>query len=410
MIAIASQRNWHTHLLVGLFLLLLVAVLVWGDSPVEQPFDPDSRSPNGLLMLREWLQEMGYRVTTNGQTRFAPSARQHMLLIYPGAEQFTPGEADRLFEWVEDGGTAVIVGHADRELRRVFNYRSWNDPAAIEVEQSQPLLPEADETFDRGGHGFDATRAPHIIAVLKSGNGTRLAVLKFGAGWVWLVGEPFAFTNGRLAESSAQAQLLPAFLRTVPAGGTVVIDTYHLFGPLLPGELPPVKTFRDWVYLTPAGWAAVFLLLLCGAWLLLSGRRLGPPLEAPGQGRRREAAEFVVAMAGLQRRARVRDHIARHQRFRLKQALGRPWRLRPSLPDDEFLRQLRSLDPTLSRFPHHSVPIRGHSAAGASPNLTIVQAAAILDELATVPSEERLLQLARQVDDFRAASVDNIPA
>ncbi len=410
MIAMVSQQNWHTPVLVGLFLLLLVAVLVWGDSPVEQPFDPDSRSPNGLLMLREWLQEMGYQVTTNGQTRFAPSARQHMLLIYPGEGRFTQGEADRLFEWVEDGGTAVIVGHADRELRRAFNYRSWNHPAAIEVEQSQPLLPEATETFDRGGHGFDATRAPHIIAVLKSGYGTRLAVLKYGAGWAWLVGEPFAFTNGRLSESGAQAQLFPAFLRTVPAGGTVVVDTYHMFGPLLPGERPPVNTFRDWVYLTPAGWAAVFLLLLCGGWLLLSGRRLGPPLEAPSQGRPRDAAEFVVAMAGLQRRARVRDHIARHQRFRLKQALGRPWRLRPSLPDDEFLRQLRSLDPTLSRSAHHRDTIRDHSSAGARPNLTIAQAAALLDELATVPDEERLLQLARRVDEFRAATVDNIPS
>jgi len=410
MIAMASQRNWHTPLLVGLFLLLLVAVLVRGDSPDEQPFDPDSRSPSGLLMLREWLQEMGYQVTTNGQARFAPSARQHMLLIYPGEEQFTLREADRLFEWVEDGGTAVIVGHADRELRRAFNYRSWNHPAAIEVEQSQPLLPEAVETFDRGGNGFDATRAPHIIAVLKSGNGTRLAVLKYGAGWAWLVGEPRAFTNGRLSESGAQAQLFPAFLRTVPAGGTVVIDTYHLFGSLLPAELPPVETFRDWVYLTPAGWAAVFLLLLCGGWLLLSGRRLGPPLELPSQGRRREAAEFVVAMAGLQRRARVRDHIARQQRYRLKQALGRPWRLRPSLPDDEFLRQLRSLDPTLSRFALRRGPTRGNSAVETRSNFTIEQAAAILDELATVPDEERLLQLARLVDGFRAASGDNIPA
>lgn len=407
MIATASQRNWHTPLLLGLFLLLLVAVLVWGDSPVEQPFDPDSRSPSGLLMLREWLQEMGYQVTTSGRTRFAPSPRQHMLLIYPGEEQFTPGEAERLLNWVEEGGTAVIVGHADRELRRAFNYRSRVQPA-VDVEQSQPLLPEATESFDRGGRGFDPTRDPNIITVLKSGDGARLAVLRHGDGWVWLAGESSAFTNGRLSESRAQAQLFPAFLRTVPAGGTVVIDTYHLFGPLLPDELPPVKTFRDWVYLTPTGWAALFLLLLGGGWLLLSGRRLGPPLEVPTQGRRREAAEFVVAMAGLQRRARVRDHIARHQRYRLKQTLGRPWRLRPSLPDDEFLRQLQSLDPTLSRSAHHGALIQGNSGVRARPDLTIEQVAAILDELATVPDEERLLQLARRVDDIRAASGDSI--
>ena len=170
---------------------------------------------------------------------------------------------------------------------------------------------------------------------------------------------------------------------------------------------PPINTFRDWVYQTPAGWAALFLLLLGGGWLLLSGRRLGPPLEVPTQGRRREAAEFVVAMAGLQRRARVRDHIARQQSYRLKQALGRPWRLRPSLPDDEFLRQLQSLDQTLSRSAHHVGPIQDNSAAEARSHLTIEQVAAILDELATVPDEERLLQLARRVDEFRAAYGDS---
>ena len=410
MLSMTSKWNWHTSLLVGLFLLLLVAVLVWGDTTVERRFDPDSREPGGLFLLQEWLRDMGYEVTTTGLRRFALSPRQHLLLIYPGEERFTQSEADSFFEWVAAGGTAVIIGQADSKLRRVLNYTSRASSGVGPVDQSQPLLPEALEPFDRGGRSFDLSEAPQTIAVLDGNQASRLAVLRQGEGWVWLVGEPLAFTNGQLSEDHAQAQLIPAILRTVPPGGTVVLDTYHLFGPLLPVGAAPVESLKDWLYLTTTGWAVVFLLLLCAGWLLLSGWRLGPPLEVTSQGRRREAAEFVVAMAGLQRRARVRDHIARQQQYRLKQSLGRPWRIRPTLSDAEFLRQLHSMDPKLSVTTRQSVPMRSDPQPEPGPELTIEEVARILNELATIPDETRLLQLAQRIDDFRSASGDRIRA
>jgi hypothetical protein len=410
MISMTSKLDWHTSLLVGLFLLLLVAVLLWGDTTVERRFDPDSREPSGLFLLQEWLQEMGYHVTTTGQRRFALSPRQHLLLIYPGDERFTSSEADSFFEWVEAGGTAVIIGEADTKLRRALNYSALTSFTVGIVDQSQPLLPDASEPFDRGGRRFDLTEAPQTIAVLDGNQGPKLAVLGRGDGWVWLVGEPLAFTNGQLSEDHAQAQLIPAFLRTVPAGGTVVLDSYHLFGPLLPVGAAPVESLKDWLYFTTTGWAVVFLLLLCGGWLLLSGWRLGPPLEVLTQGRRREAAEFVVAMAGLQRRARIRDHIARQQRYRLKQFLGKPWRIRPSLSDDEFLRQLQAMDPTLGVTARQGVPMRNYPPPDSGAELSIDEIEQMLDELATVPDEERLLQLAQRIDRVRASAGDRILA
>ena len=406
----AAKLHWHTSLLVGLFLLLLVAVLLRGDNTIERQFDPDSREPSGLLLLREWLQEMGYQVTTTGQRRFALSPRQHLLLIHPGEERFTQSEADSLFEWVEAGGTALISGQADSKLRRALNYNTWTDITVGDVGQSQPLLPEATEPFDRGGRRLDLTETPQTIAVLNSVRGPQFAVLRRGAGWVWLVGDPLAFTNDELSEDHAQAQLIPALLRTVPAGGTVVFDTYHLFGPLLPSDAAPIESLKDWLYLTPTGWAVVFLLLLCGGWLLLSGRRLGPPLEVTNQGRRREAAEFVVAMAGLQRRARIRDNIARHQRYRLKQTLGKPWRIRPSLSDAEFLRQLQSMNPALGATTLHGGPIQNYPLPESGAGLSIEEIAHILDELATIPDEERLLQLAQRIDSVSPPAADRILA
>ena len=426
MIAIASKLDWHTSLLAGLFLLLLAAILLRGGAATERRFDPNSRETNGLLLLQEWLREMGYQVTMTGRQRFALSPRQHLLFIYPGEEPFTQSEADSLFQWVEAGGAAVIIGQADSKLRRALNYNTRSNLTLGDVEQSQPLLPEATEPFDTGGRRFDLTETPQTIAVLNSVQGPRLAVLRRGAGWVWLVGERLALTNGQLSEDHAQAQLIPAFLRTVPIGGTVVLDTYHLFGPVSPAGAAPVQSLKDWLYLTPAGWAVLFLLLLCGGWILLSGRRLGPPLEPPTQQRRREAAEFVVAMAGLQRRARIRDHIARQQRYRLKQSLGKPWRIRPTLPDAEFLRQLQSLNPALDAtthsdelFPPHSPaersirqggPVQSDPLPESGAGLSIAQIAQILDELATIPDEKRLLQLAQRIDGVRPSGSDRFPA
>ena len=394
----ASKLNRQTLLLVGLFLLLLVAVLLRGNATPGRRFDPDSPEPNGLLLLREWLQEMGYEVTTTGQQRFALSPRQHLLIIYPGAERFTQNEADSFFDWVEAGGTAVIIGQADSKLRQALNYDTAPGYARGDLAQRQPLLPEAIEPFDRAGRPFDLTEAPQMVAVLDNGMGSGMAVLRRGAGWVWLVSEQLTFTNSELSDDRAQAQLLPAFLRTVPARGTVVFDTYHLFGPVLPSGAAPIKSLKDWLYFTTTGWAVVFLLLLGGGWLLLSGRRLGPPLERTAQGRRREAAEFVVAMAGLQRRARIRDNIARHQRYRLKQSLGKPWRIRPTLSDAEFLRQLQALNPALNAPAVQDASAHNHFLSQSGAGLSLEEISQILAELATIPDEDRLLQLAQRID------------
>ena len=115
-------------------------------------------------------------------------------------------------------------------------------------------------------------------------------------------------------------------------------------------------------------------------------------------------------MAGLQRRARIRDHIARQQRYRLKQFLGKPWRIRPSLSDDEFLRQLQAMDPTLGATARQGVPMRNYPPPDSGAELSIDEIEQILDELATVPDEERLLLLAQRIDRVRASAGDRILA
>src|SRR5690606_13969934 len=60
--------------------------------------------------------------------------------------------------------------------------------------------------------------------------------------------------------------------------------------------------------------------------------------------RPREAAEYVVALAGLQRRMRQPRVVADHYRQRLKSGVGRIAQLPVDLPDDEWLAQLERSD------------------------------------------------------------------
>ena len=91
-------------------------------------------------------------------------------------------------------------------------------------------------------------------------------------------------------------------------------------------------------------WSRLFV------YLLLQGRRLGPALPGPTASRPRAAAEYVTALAGLQRRLRQPRVVADHHRQRLKSAAGRLAQLPADLPDAEWLAQLQRaqvLSPTL---------------------------------------------------------------
>lgn len=361
------------------FLLLVVGLLV--QPPSAYPvYDPDSNGPDGLLLLAEWLGEMGYAVDTTGTGNFA-FEQADLLFVYPGAGRFGRAEGDRLVDWVEEGGTLVLVDTRDAELLDVFDFSLTGGRSTPRLTQLQPLLPEASvaitgTNFARRLRLPDDSRFVALLAEDATQTRTAAAVLGQGLGWVWLLSEDFTLTNQRLTESRSSAQIVPALLRDVPFGGQIRFDTYHLQESAAdkPGQ---IGSLQEWAYTTPTGWATLFLFGLGALFLLLQGRRLGPPIQTVTQGRRREAAEFVVAMAGLQRRARVRESVARHHIQRLKERLGRPWQIPADLPDSLFLARLAEANSEMDEERMGS--LRG-----------------LLAELSAAPDEARLVALVQK--------------
>lgn len=316
--------------------LVLVALRSRAAAP-QVDFDPASPGETGHKALWLWFAEQGYNVAELAGDPFAIPQPAHLLLlppaedlVQPSARQpWTHAEAAAVRAFAQAGGTVVVFEPAAAILRAELELAEAVWVPVAPLAQSQPLLPTSPARWPGGpvGNGLAPARTSPAVTVLATAAGEPTAqVQALGDGWVWQLGTPHTLANGALAETPAELALAAAMLRMVPAGGAVLFDTWHLFGAQ---DRSAVRSLQEWFYRTAPGRATLLALALGAIWLLLSGRRLGPPLEAPPNLQRREAAEFVRAMAGLKRRAGALEATAAHQRRRLKQEFARSVGLAP---------------------------------------------------------------------------------
>ena len=382
--SIFNRSNWP---LLGLILLagLLLVVSALGSRPAQPiPFDLDSSAATGLRALDLWLQDLGYDVRRIGGLQFRLPADADLLFVYPNQLSYSADEAAALHDWVAAGHTLVIVGPhpEDAELERVFGVRGKpRDGFSLTEQQKQPLVPEGEPAYttdwNMGSEVLDLENAPAAVPVLAAENGqVTAAVQQVGSGVVWHLTPGIAFVNHGLAQED-HGQLLPPILRYVPPGGTIAFDTYHQFGVSRVGE--QIATLQDWLYRTPAGWATFFSFVVFSIFIVLYGRRLGPSVATKAERRRREAAEYVEAMAALARRAKLGKDVAQYQQLRLKRGLARRRPVDPNLPDHDFLARLAYSEPLLA----------GEQQA---------EVRDVLEALGRNPNEQQLVALAAKVD------------
>jgi hypothetical protein len=381
---IFNRSNWPLLALILLGALLLV-VSALGSRPAQPiPFDLDSSAATGLRALDLWLQDLGYDVRRIGGLQFRLPADADLLFVYPNQLSYTEDEATALHSWVAAGHTLVLVGPhpEDGQLERIFGVRSKpRDGFGLTEQQRQPLVPEGEPAYstdwNMGSEVLDLENAPNAVPVLFAENGqVTAAVQQVGAGVVWHLTPGIAFANHGLAQED-HGQLLPPILRYMPPGGTIAFDTYHQFGVSRVGE--QIATLQDWLYRTPAGWATFFAFAAFSIFIVLYGRRLGPSVVTKAERRRREAAEYVEAMAALARRAKLGKDVAQYQQQRLKRGLARRRPVDPNLPDRDFVDRLAYSEPLLT----------------AEQQAEVRQ---VLDALRRSPNEQQLVTLAAKVD------------
>ena len=346
----------RAFLLTALLAAVVLAAIWQTTRRAPLPYDPHDTGDDGLRALVLWLEEMGHPVELGIDAPQATTGPGLMVVFPPSAQlpatgraYFTAPVAKRVAAWVAEGGTLVLVGPPPRSaLADEFNiYQTWTQLEFSGARQAQPLLPDLPAELPQLSTGFRLEPhgdSPWVTVVAGSESAMQVGLLPLGKGVVWAVTEDFAFTNANLRRDQV-AGLVPALLRTVPGGAPARLSLHHLqVDPLLPAD-GTVATLQDWLYTTPPGQAVGVTGILILIYLLLQGRRLGPPLTEVTANRPRPAAEYVEAIAGLQRRARHRRALAQHHAQRLKQGVGRTALLEAALPDAAWLDELRRRAP-----------------------------------------------------------------
>ena len=382
-------------LILALFAALTLAVLLRGQPETTRPYDPDSAAPDGLLALRLWLGELDYEVQQT-RSRTLPGDEIDLFVVLSNALPLNRGESQTLREWVAAGHTLLIVDLSSQEtgLSDAFGIRPGNfAPLNAEINPSQPLRASAstaptDTIVADSARTLDLSHAPAAVPVLNVApkeddevDAPTAVVQRVGAGTVWTLSRQHNLTNAQL-RNPAQAALVPAILRTVPAGGTVLIDSYRLFGePEAAANAREITSLRTWLTRTASGRASLLAFVVVFGFLLLQGWRLGPPLPGAEASRRRSADEFVNALANLQQRTGQLDSVAAHHKQRLKRALGRRLHVSADLPDEAFVRGLREASVHLSGERVGEIEAVLRELDEAKDERSLVQAVSRLDKL-----------------------------
>jgi len=366
-------------LVLGLLALMGLIVLLSARQDAGDDFLPAlssySTQANGAQALALWLEALGHPVRRIEGVSFHLDPDARLLLVLAPRGSFSPDEVGLVADWVKAGGTLVLSVDSWRAGPLLQHFKldvAELDERAESVGPAQPLLrdPPWTQAVVRAAYHLVTARDDVVVHVAAEGWPLLLA-FDHGAGQVFVTTTTFPFTNAGLREAD-NARLVHNLVAAAGRGAVVMFDEFH-------HGYQTARTLATWLKVTPQGHSLIYVGLVVFVYLLAGGRHFGRPLPAPRATTRRAPVEHIQAMANLFWRGGKRTAILHHYHDRLKRELGGPYRLDPTLPDDESVAQLVALRPDLDP-----------SA------LTRLLQATSQDGV----SEGELLRLAREVDEW----------
>ncbi len=328
-------------------LLLAIATVVFafatvGAAPTSsgRPGSVYDDGAGGAAALRRYLESMGATTTTIQGERFGLDASAASVLFILGAtEAITPTDAENVKKFVSAGGTAVVatdLGLLERPLLDAFGVSI----TGLALPGTHPLTsavfadpPARALAVDRAG---SLSIGPRALALASDGRTTIAAAVREGRGTFYIVASLWPFTAAGLAQAE-NARVALAFAHdAVAQGGTVAFDEYHH------GFHPSA----DVLVLMQTTWPGRALVFAVGAgflYLVLSGRRLGPPVPLDPRPAR-SSLEYIRGFAGLVRRSGRGEIARRRLRRDLRGGLARALGLDPGMAFDRILATLAAAD------------------------------------------------------------------
>ena len=294
----------------------------------------------GGAALRRYLEAMGARTTTLQGDRFAPDAAAASVLFILGAtETITPTDAQKVKQFVSDGGTAVLAtdaGLSERALLEAFgmSINGFAQPGTHRLASAAFADPPARAiAVDRAG---SLSLGPKALALATDGRTSIAAAVREGRGIFYVVASLSPFVAAGLGQAD-NARVALAFAHDAIVGsGSVAFDEYHHGS----------HSSADMLVLMQSTWpgrALVFAVAVGFLYLVLSGRRLGPPVPLDPRPAR-SSLEYIRGFAGLVRRSGRGEIARRRLRRDLRGGLARALGLDPGMAFERILATLAATD------------------------------------------------------------------
>ena len=322
-------------------IIIVIAGFVVGSNQSGRSGSVLDASSGGTSDLRRLVEGLGARTLIVQGDRFAPRESGATVLLLLGVTEFiSDTDVSALRLYLQDGRTVVVatdLGLAESRLLSAFGASI----AAVQragtygtVSVAVAAAPAGSISFDQGASLKVSERWQPVVRL---DGGVVGAMTREGRGTLIVVGSLAPFLNqflgtadnGRFALSLAQSGF--------DSNRAVGFDEYHH------GAHPSPDLFvllqGTWL-----GRALLFAGATVFGYLLLSGRRLGPPLPADPRPPR-SSLEYVRSFAGLVRRSH-RDEIARGRlRRELHGGLATAYGLDPATPLESVLARVDVDDP-----------------------------------------------------------------
>jgi hypothetical protein len=294
----------------------------------------------GAAALRRYLEAMGASTTTLQGERFAPDVSIASVLFILGAtEAITPTDAESVRKFVSAGGTAVVatdLGLFERPVLDAFGISI----TGLALPGLHPLTnavfadpPARALAVDRAG---SLSLGPKALALASDGRTTIAAAVREGRGTFYVLASLGPFLAAGLGQAD-NARVALAFAHdAIAQGGTVAFDEYH-------HGFHPSADVLVLMQSTWPGRALVFAVVAGFLYLVLSGRRLGPPVPLDPRPAR-SSLEYIRGFAGLVRRSGRGEIARRRLRRDLRGGLARALGLDPGMDFERVLATLAATD------------------------------------------------------------------
>lgn len=352
------KLNRDVLILLGLAATLIL-FLVLGPGQASNRDDGDtfgqpttfSSEARGTMALLRWLQRIGYDAEQLAYQDYTLTDDIGVVFLLRPSLAIEEDNSAELLQWVERGGTLIFA-----EDRRPF-VRPPNDlldTLDIEIDElddddltlnnatiQQPFFsdPPVSQIHPRTEHVILPARdgvAAIALARAPDQETEHLTVagVPYGAGYIYIASGIHPFTNAGLADDTdAHGAMILNMLRWLDANERIIFDEYH-HGYFEPPSLRTVVFSNAW------GWSLLYMGVILGGYVLLSGRRFGHAIPTQREQLRRGGEDYVLSMADMFQRSGNRAAIQQHYYQSLRRKLARRYGINPQADDAAFQQEL----------------------------------------------------------------------